>query len=69
METKLCKECRHFSADVAANCNAPQNRETVAPDYVNGIGHRTRPIWYGAQYCREDAKACGPEAKWWEPRQ
>lgn len=67
---KLCKDCKHFNAaSSAVDCAAPQNTEYAAPDYVSGLPKgRTRPLWYGAQYCREDAKACGPEAKWWEAK-
>ena len=61
---KLCRDCKHLDGD---NCKAPQNSEDRAPDFVNGIGKAKRIIWYGAQYCREDEKACGKEARWFEP--
>lgn len=67
---KLCRECAHFSGGPAESCDAPQNQQPESKiDYVNGIGPSTRRIWYGAQYCREDSKACGPDAKWWEEKQ
>ena len=64
---KLCRECRFL--DEVRHCLAPQNNVAPAPDYVHGDNPRIRPVWYGAQYCREDEKACGPDAKWWEPKQ
>ena len=67
---KLCNACAFFSGDSEASCDSPQNLQPAAKiDYVNGKGSLTRRIWYGAQYCREDAKACGPSAKWWGPKQ
>ena len=62
---KLCRDCKHLAGE---RCIAPANFEVCAPNFVNGIGQARRIIWYGAQFCREDAKACGPEAKWYEPK-
>ena len=64
---KLCRDCKHLEG--GERCKAPANLEDRAPDFVNGAGQAKRIIWYGAQFCREDAKACGPEAKWFEPKE
>ncbi len=61
---KLCKGCKHFKA---GNCMSPLN-SVLKPDYVNGGETHGNPVWYGAQYCREDEKTCGPKARWFEPR-
>lgn len=64
----LCRDCRHFSGDQWARCTAPDNRLPFEPDYINGAEPPVKPHWYGAQYCREDAKTCGPTARWWEAK-
>ena len=66
---KLCKDCLNYIPDGSPDCASAHNSETNSPDYVNGITPPSRPIWYSAQRCREDAKTCGPDAKWWEPKQ
>ena len=63
---KLCRDCKHLNGE---RCMAPANFEEAAPDFVNGVLPREKPRWYGAQMAREDAKACGPEAKWFEPKE
>ena len=64
---KLCRDCKHLEG--GEQCKAPANYEDRAPDFVNGIGQARRIIWYGAQFCREDAKSCGPDARWFEPKE
>ena len=61
---KLCKDCKHFHGQ---NCKAPQNTQTAKPNYVAG-GDVVEPLWYGAQFCREDTHACSPAALWFEPK-
>lgn len=62
---KLCRDCNHLEGD---NCEAPPNFLSPEPDYVNGVKPRSQRRWYGAQFCREDEKACGKEARWFEPK-
>ena len=61
---KLCRDCRHLRD---GNCTHPVNFHDAEPDFVNG-GQLSRPKWYGAQYCREDAQSCGKDARWFEPK-
>ena len=61
---KLCRDCKHLKD---GNCINPLNA-IPKPDYVNGGTTRGTPIWYGAQFCREDEKACGISALWWEAK-
>ena len=63
MNIKLCRDCKHLRN---GNCVHPVNLGAQVPDLVNG-GIIHHPKWYGAQYCREDEKACGKEARWFEP--
>ena len=63
-DVRLCKDCAHFKD---GNCSSPLN-SAMKQDYVNGGETRGNPVWYGAQYCREDAKTCGPTARWWEAK-
>ncbi len=68
-DVKLCKDCKHLTQNSnGGNCAAPQNLR-AEPDFVNGGMKKSNPLWYGAQFCREDEKSCGPTAQWFEPKE
>ena len=67
LEVPLCRDCKHLKN--GERCDAPANFVDRGPDFVTGAGVIKKREWYGAQFCREDAKACGPEARWFEPKE
>ena len=70
---KLCKDCAYCfdgRGSYGARCNY-RRANTGHPDYVyGGLRDEQRmmepPL---AQKCRESEDACGPDAKWFEPKE
>lgn len=65
----LCRDCAFFGKHEinVSECRHPKNELRVA-DMVNG-GEIVKWRWYQAQFCREDDKSCGPDAKWFFVKQ
>lgn len=71
MSEKLCKDCRHFHV-AAHTCSSPNRYETVER-YDLVLGKRTasepRNVPLSCMGLRALKDECGPDGKWFEPRE
>jgi hypothetical protein len=69
---KLCKDCKYAEITVAGasvdcRCHHPQAAVPPQPDYISGNPGKALPG--NAVWIRDDPDRCGPDGKWWEPKQ
>lgn len=60
---KPCIECEYWQA-VNPQCLHEKNRQS--PNYRTGEGYI--PHYYNSQFLRESNNYCGPEGKWFKPK-
>ena len=73
---KYCVDCKHHKEEVEEGycvhqCGAPQNIITEPISIVTGISPPNKQFWscQAARGKYESYDACGPDAKWFEPKE